>query len=207
MTDTPYWTLDTSLFEGQFTYFGNSPVYVRGKVYQSEEKYRLQKAEQDREPVHTLRGTRQHIDMRPFVSVRNVTLAIDLCGWPISEGALGKTLYYIERKPRWVEIGQVQAWYYPQDHHIVLWECFLHEFVREKPLLEDSNMRALWESVARFLHERFPEAARITTPSHDPLFEMKKYHTFLSALGYQQVAKAAWGKSIEEAQLPLPYFL
>ena len=192
MTDTPYWILDTSLFEGQFTYFGNSPVQVRSKVYQSEEKYRLQKAEQDREPVHTLRGTRQHIDMRPFVSVRNVTLTIDL--------------NVLERKPLWVEIGQVQAWYYPQDHLIVLWECFLHEFVREKPLLEDSNMRALWESVARFLHEQFPEAARITTPSHDPLFELKKYHKFLSALGYQQVAKAAWGKSIEEAQLPLPYF-
>jgi hypothetical protein len=187
MTDTPYWTLDTFLFEGQFSYFGNSPVYVRGKVYQSEEKYRLRKAERDREPVHTLRGTRQYIDMRPFVSVRNVTV--------------------IESKPLWVEIGQIQAWYYPQDHLIVLWECFLHEFVREKPLLEDSNMRALWESVACFLLERFPEAARITTPSHDPLFEMKKYHKFLSALGYQQVAKAAWGKSIEEAQLPLPYFL
>jgi len=202
-----YYTLDTSLFDGTFRYFGSDPVQVRGKVYQSEEKYRLQKAERAREPVHTLRGTRQHIDMRPFVSVRNVTLTIDLFGWPPTEGALGKVLNIIERKPRWVEIGQVQAWYYPQDHLIVLWECFLHEFVREKPLLEDSNMRALWESVARFLHERFPEAARITTPSHDPLFEMKKYHKFLSALGYQQVAKAAWGKSIEEAQLPLPYFL
>src|SRR5215469_14136070 len=165
MTDTPYWTLDTSLFEGHFPYFGNSPVSVRGKVHRSEEKYRLQKAERDREPVHILRGTRQSIDMRPFVAVPNVTLTIDLCEWPTTESALGTVLNALEPKSPRVDIGQVQAWYYPQDHLIVLWECFLHEFVCEKPLLEDSNMRALWESVARFLHERFPEAARITTPS------------------------------------------
>ena len=62
MTDTPYWTLDTSLFEGQFTYFGGSPIYVRGKVHQSEERSSLQKAETDkgqykpcegREPIST----------------------------------------------------------------------------------------------------------------------------------------------------------
>jgi hypothetical protein len=28
-----YWTLDTSLFDGQFRYFGNNPVLVRGKVH------------------------------------------------------------------------------------------------------------------------------------------------------------------------------
>jgi hypothetical protein len=98
-----------------------------------------------------------------------------------------------------VEIGQAQAWYYPQDQIIILWECFLHEFVREKPLLEDPNMTALWENVARFMQERFPEATRITTPFHDPLFETEEYHEFLRSLGYQPVAKAAWGKSIEQA--------
>jgi hypothetical protein len=33
-----------------------------------------------------------------------------------------------------VEIGQAQAWYYPQDSTIVLWECFLHEFVRKQAI-------------------------------------------------------------------------
>ena len=58
-------------------------------------------------------------------------------------------------------------------------------------------MKASWVNVVRFLQERFPEAIRITTPFHDPLFETEEYHQFLSALGYQPVAKAAWGKPIE----------
>jgi hypothetical protein len=39
----------------------------------------------------------------------------------------------------------------------------------------------------------------ITTPHHDPIFDTEEYHQFLSALGYQPVAKAAWGKSLEQA--------
>jgi len=65
-------------------------------------------------------------------------------------------------------------------------------------LLEDANMRALWEGFARFLQKRFVGATKITTPFHDPLFETEEYHQFLHALGYEQVAKAAYGKSLEQ---------
>ncbi len=115
---------------------------------------------------------------------------------PTTEGAIGEVLEARERKHREVEIGQAQTWYYPTDKTIVLWECFLHNFVRDKPLLEDPNMKALWEHVARFLQEQYPEATKITTPAHDPLFDNEEYHEFLRLLGYESVAKAAWGKSI-----------
>jgi hypothetical protein len=194
-----YYTLDTSLFDGQFRHFGSESVQVRGKVHQSEERYSLQKAETDIEPITTLRGTRTYIHMKPFVLVPDIRLTVGLYPTPTAEGAIGEVLEAHERKHREVEIGQAQAWYYPTDKTIVLWECFLHEFVRDKPLLEDPNMTALWENVARFMQERFQEATRITTPFHDPLFETEEYHQFLSALSCQPVAKAAWGKPIEQA--------
>ena len=92
MTDTPYWTLDTSLFEGQFTYFGGSPIYVRGKVHQSEERSSLQKAETDIEPLQTLRGTRTYIHMKPFVLVPDITRTIGVYPQPVPTGAIGEVL-------------------------------------------------------------------------------------------------------------------
>jgi hypothetical protein len=151
------------------------------------------------EPIKTLRGTRTYIHMKPFVLVPDISLTVGLYPTSTERGAIGEVLEAHERKHREVEIEQAQAWYYPQDRLIMLWECFLNNFVREKPLLEDPNMRYLWEHVARSLQERFPEATRITTPFHDPLFDNEEYHQFLSALGYEPVAKAAWGKSIEQA--------
>ncbi len=60
-------------------------------------------------------------------------------------------------------------------------------------------MRALWEGFTRFLLQQFAAATRITTPFHDPIFETSDYQAFLRSLGYQQVAKAAYGKAIEQA--------
>jgi hypothetical protein len=195
-----YYTLDTSLFEGQFTYFGSSSIYVRGKVHQSEERYSLQKAETDIEPIKTLRGTRTCIHMKPFVLVPDISLTVGLYPTPTEQGAIGEVLEAHERKLREVEIGQAQAWYYPQDQIIILWECFLHSFVRAQSLLEDINMTNLWRGFENFLYKQYPGAMKITTPAHDPLFSDEMYHAFLQSLAYMPVAKAAWGKPIERNQ-------
>jgi len=46
---------------------------------------------------------------------------------------------------REVIIGNAQAWYYREDKILVLWECFLQNFVRDLPLLKDPNMARLWK--------------------------------------------------------------
>ena len=195
----PYWTLDTALFEGTFRYFGKEPVLVRGKVHRSEERYSLRPAERTIEPVKTLRGARHYIHMKPFVLLPDMVFTIGLYSQQREDQAIGEVIAAQARKPREIEIGQAQAWYYPQDTLIVLWECFFHDFVRDVPLLEDSNMKALWESFTQFLLGQFPAATRITTPWHDPIFENEEYRVFLRSLGYEQVAKAAFGKSIEQS--------
>jgi hypothetical protein len=93
-------------------------------------------------------------------------------------------------------LAKPRAWYYHEDKILVLWECFLWEFVRDKSLRADTNMRQLWQSFERWLVRQFPQAERIVTPFDDPLFETPDYQAFLRSLGYECVAKAAFGKPI-----------
>ena len=58
-------------------------------------------------------------------------------------------------------------------------------------------MVALWEGFTRFLLQQFPAARQVVTTAHDPMFDTEQYQVFLRALGYEQVAKAAFGKSLE----------
>ncbi len=203
--EQPYYTLDTSLFAGTFRYFSrrNEPVLVRGKVHKSEEQYSLRHAETEIVPIKTLTGERTYFHMKPFVLIPDIRLTIGLYKKPKQyadqEPAIGEVINsYEQPRMKEQEIGQAQAWYYPPDKTIVLWECYLYEFVRDTSLIEDPNMRDLWQGVERFLLTQCAGAERITTPSNDPIAEtMEEYQQFLGALSYQPVAKAAWGKPIE----------
>lgn len=79
---------------------------------------------------------------------------------------------------------------------IILWECLLHHFVQDSPITQDANMAGLWRGFEHFLRASFPEAQRLSTPYHDPEYEREEYQRFLRGLGYQPVAKAAYGKEI-----------
>ena len=97
-----------------------------------------------------------------------------------------------------MQIGNAQAWYYPADRTIVLWECYLHKFARDHSLLEDPNMKHMWKSFEHFLIEQFPGATQIATPFSDPIADsIEEYQTFLRSLGYQKVRNhPAFGKSL-----------
>src|SRR5260221_13104056 len=82
--EQPYWTLDTSLFEGRFRYFSQAlePVLVRGKVHTSQEHYSLRPVERDIEPIQHLRGTRTYFHMKPFVLVPDIRVTVGLYQQP-----------------------------------------------------------------------------------------------------------------------------
>ncbi len=64
-------------------------------------------------------------------------------------------------------------------------------------LTEDLYMQTLWSSFEHWLAKQFPEATRIVTPFNDPIANsIEEYQTFLRSLGYEPVAKAAFGKTI-----------
>src|SRR2546425_3186349 len=82
--EQPYYTLDTSLFEGRFRYFSrrNEPVFVRGKVHTSTEQYSLRQAETEIVPIKTLEGERTYFHLKPYVFVPDIRLTIGLYNKP-----------------------------------------------------------------------------------------------------------------------------
>ncbi len=198
MSDS-YWKLDTSLFEGTFRYFGKEPVQVRGKVHTEQERYRKSDINQEITPIAIAQGERTYLHLKPFALIPDIILTVGLYRDPRSDGAVGEVVKAQERKMKEAEIGNMQAWSYP-DGTLVLWECFLHDFVRYLPLQVDLNMAALWQSVEAFLFGQFPQATQIVTTAFDPMFDRDEYQAFLTSLGYKQVAKAAWGKAIEKQE-------
>jgi len=56
-------------------------------------------------------------------------------------------------------------------------------------------MVKLWQTFESWLVSQFPEASRIVTPCNDPIANsIEEYQTFLHSLGYEPVAKKAFGK-------------
>jgi len=200
--DDPYWTLDTSLFEGTFRYFGKEPVQVRGKIHTEQERYGPRDIDQEITPVAVTSGTRTYVHMQPYVLVPDIVLTVGLYPEPAPDGPYGEVIKSQERRQKEVEVGNMQAWSHP-DGTLVLWECFLHDFVRTLPLQADTNMAELWRSVETFLVGQFAMATRITTTAFDPMFETDEYQQLLAALGYAPVAKAAWGKAIERETMTM----
>ncbi len=202
--EPPYYTLDTSLFQGIFRYFsrGREQVMVRGKIHESSEQYSLSKTEREIEPVSIAAGTRTYMHLKPYVQVPDIRLEVGLYPYPKQFKdhlpAIGEVTEAREQESmKEIGIGQAQAWSYP-DGTLVIWECFLEGHFRDMPLLYDQNMKGLWTGFESFLTTHFPQATRLVTPFNDPLFELEEYQQFLRILGYEPVAKAAYGKAITQ---------
>jgi hypothetical protein len=198
-----FWTHDVPLFEGVFRYYHNKPRPVRGKIHASDEPYRLEKHETDIRPIAMLTGTRTYIMLHPYVFEPILTLTVGLYQKPKHVADMGEAIGETLGQPkqegvRDVQIGNAQAWYYHQDKILELWECFLWEGFRTHPLVDDPHMKKLWQGVETWLIQQFPQATRIVTPGNDPIaHSIEEYQTFLRSLGYESVAKAAFGKPVK----------
>jgi len=197
-----YWTQDIPLFVGKFPYYRNQPRMVQGRIHLSEERYRA--GYNEIIPLSEKTGARQYVSMHPYVLEPEVFITIGLYPKPKQyadqDEAIGETLSTPQVKGmRQNQVGNAQAWYYPQDRVIVLWECFLDSQIRNiQALTEDIHLPKLWSSFEKWLINQFPEATRIATPFNDPIAKtIEEYQTFLRTLGYTPIAQAAFGKEIE----------
>lgn len=192
-----FWTQDIPLFHGVFKYYRNKPQPVRGKVHLAEERY-FEKHEII--PMTTPKGMQTYVMLHPYVFEPKLTLTVGLYKKPKQVADMGEQVGEVvsskQEGVREVEVGKCQAWYYHEDRILVLWECFLESFVRDQPLLQDPNMKQLWEQVEQYLLAQFPQTRQVVTPFDDPLFETPDYQTFLRSLGYESVAKTAFGKRV-----------
>lgn len=202
-----YWTEQCFLFRGTFRYYHRVPRMVRGFVHTSDEPYAPEVIEPDIVPITATRGTRTYIMIHPYVIERRLTLTVGLYSEPLPAGAIGQVTdggLDPTRPVKLRQCGDMQGWYYPADQTFVIWECVLSQELLDAPLPEDLNMRELWLGVERWATARFPEARRILTPFRDQRFPAQTYQAFLAALGYGQIARAAWGKALQAPASPLP---
>jgi hypothetical protein len=138
--------------------------------------------------------------LHPYITEPNLVMSVALYPKPKhyadAPSAIGETTGTRVEGFRDVKIGNAQAWYYPEDKVLVLWECFLDGFVRDLPLLEDPNMAHLWTSFEQWLITRYKAAAKILTPWADPLWEEKAYQSFLRTRGYTQENPGLFAKRL-----------
>jgi hypothetical protein len=173
---------------------------VQGRIHLSKERYSGRY--KDIIPLSGEGGVRQYVNMHPYVLEPELFMTVGLYQKPKQyadqDEAIGEVLSAQQKSMRQHQAGNAQAWYYPQDRIIVLWECFVDPFIRgTQPIAESEYMKKFWQTFETWLIEQFPKAERIVTPFNDPIAEsIEDYQTFLRSLGYQPAEKAVFSKPL-----------
>jgi hypothetical protein len=173
--DDAYWSHDLLLGEVRI---GDEAFLVRGKFHVADEAYR------DHHTLFSLtqaQGERTSVQAWAYLLVPATTLAVDLSTGP---GAIGAVVDATWTGLRHRRLGTAQAWAYPADRLLVVWECVLDDWVRRDSPLTDPVLTTVWTGFEQVLTRWFPQAERIATPSWEDLYERPAWHQFLAGQGY-----------------------
>lgn len=126
----PYWTADEIIGELRH---GREEYLLRLRLHESAERYHRDPHELF--PLAERRGERVYYHAKPYVTPPDVELTV-----------------------RQQDVGQAQAWYYPRERALVLWECFLEDRYRsgDDPQGDPGHV-ALWDGFERTLLARQPD--------------------------------------------------
>ena len=184
------WTDDLAI--GELPLLGETPT-VRLRLHIADEPHR------GRESLYPLAhqdGPRTYVHARPYVLEPAITLAIDLSPAPNATGVIGEVVEAAWAGMRHREIGNAQAWYYPRDRVLVLWECVLEDWLRHDDPRTDRALGGIWAGFERVLRGRFPAATRIATPSWEDLYERPTWQQFLGDQGYALFSPGCFVKDL-----------
>jgi hypothetical protein len=164
----------------------------------SEERYQRMSQQDEIVPLQKESGTRIYILARPYISIPDYRLAISLHPQPTEQGAIGEVTNSNWVGMRQQAVGQAQAWHYPQDDTLVLWECFLEDWCRKEDPTTDDTLRTVWLGFERFLADHTSGVERIITPSWEPLYasDEQAWPMFLEAVGYKRTGPKAFSKPL-----------
>jgi hypothetical protein len=195
-----FWTERLPFFTAQFPTYYRKPQQVRGRIHTSDERFF--DGSHEIIPLIHRHGQRTYVMTHLYVLEPKLTLTLGLYEKPKhyadQDSAIGETIGNPQVEGfREAQVGNAQAWYYPADKTIVLWECFFEERFRKHPLPEDLNMLQLWQAFERYIVQKFPQASTLATPFNDPIADsIEEYQAFLKTLGYSPIAEAAFGKHL-----------
>ena len=191
----PYWTGDHLLGELPLP---DGPSLVRLRLHQSEEAYDRRNLA-DLVPLRHPTGRRDYIHAQPYVLAPEFTLTVGLFPTPRASGAIGEVVDSSWEGMRHVAIGQAQAWSYPRDRVLVLWECYLFDRWRRADPLPDPALAALWDRFEAHLLTHFPDTEHIVTPSWEDIYERPAWQAFLGMRGYAPGTSGVFFKTIHQA--------
>jgi hypothetical protein len=188
-----YWTADEPI--GEVSLWLGRLHALRLKAHISEETYR-QAAEHEIIPLRHRQGRRVYVHAKPYLVVPSIVVDVQLYPTVQPSGAAGETIAPAHESRRQEEMGQAQAWFYPAERVIALWECYLLDRYRTAQFRDDLNTATTWKGFERFLRHQFPAARRIVTTHDDPLYDTAQYQDFLRGMGYRPLSRAAFGKRL-----------
>jgi hypothetical protein len=187
----PYWQEDVAIGEGRF--FRGDTATIRMRLHTTTERFSRR---QEIIPLAHPSGDRTYMHGKPYLLVPDITLTVAFSPEPAPTGAIGTVTGSQWTGMRDEEIGQAQAWYYPADQLLVLWECFPEPRYRQSDdPREDPILAALWTGLETWLTGRFPNTRRLVTTWED-LYDRSQWQRFLAERGYDQIAPAAFAKDL-----------
>ena len=125
-------------FTAQFQTYYRKPQQVHGRVHTIDERY-FDGSHEIISLTHR-HGQRTYVMMHPYVLEPKLTLTVGLYSKPkhyadqessIGE-VIGSNLHLRDFEE--AQVGNAQAWYYPADKTIVLWECYFDSRFTKHPL-------------------------------------------------------------------------
>jgi len=179
---------------------GERKLYLQ--MHTSDEKY---SDEMERElglQLSAPRGIRTYVHAQPCILVPRILLTVALSeeadtvdaphlvrqwGEPVGE-VVHSEVNGIERR----QIGNAQAWFYPSDRIIVLWECdIFHPYLTaSKELTQDSVLTVSWCGFERILLDKFGEARQIITPGWSRRMRTRGGKPFCASKGTRHIRTA-----------------
>jgi hypothetical protein len=192
-----YWTHNLVIGEGNVQ--GHNAL-IRLHLHRAEEPYyhheELFPIASHRRGERPPRGaTRSYFHAKPFILLPQMTLTIGLTRPKVDSGEIGRVIGSDVKHLQEQELGNAQAWYYPEDKALVLWECYLFAPYAQKDPRHDPLLVAVWQKFEETLLKELPATARIYT-TYEPIYDRPVYKTFLATHGYRPTAKVAFVKEV-----------
>jgi hypothetical protein len=201
MKQTPapdsYWTHNPVIGEGDVQ--GHNAL-IRLHLHQSEEPYfhseelfPIAAHLPGNHPPHG--ATRTYFHAKPFILLPQMTITFGLTKPKADSREIGRVIGSDVKHLQEQEIGNAQAWYYPTEKALVLWECYLHQPYRQKDPRKDALLATIWQGFEKTLLKELPETTKIFT-TYEPIYDRPVYQTFLAKQGYHPTAKVAFVKEV-----------
>ncbi len=143
------------------------------------------------------KNKRTYFHVKPFIWQARIILTVALGDEPVEATslnnfvdtpAIGRVVASDESNYERLYVGMGQAYYYPRDKTIALWECLADHWTKQETsdLDEGAFFVTLWQRFETLLLRRFPEAQVIVTPGWEPKYDGEVWRGFLMRQGYAQ---------------------